>query len=110
MQNQRLATCISTVKIQVQQSAWVAKGMSCGEIAQQDLVGEVERGKGLIKMRRCATADEHGFDTWLMQRPREGKVRLRIAGALCDLLEPCEPLIRRVMKIDLLMPRDHLEA
>ena len=63
MQNQRLATRISTVKIQVQQSAWMAKGMSCGEIAQQDLVGEIESGKGLIEMRRCATSDEHGFDT-----------------------------------------------
>ena len=110
MQNQRLATCISIVKIQVQQSAWMAKGMSCGEIAQQDLVGEIERGKGLIEMRRCATSDEHGFDTWLMQRPREGEVRLRVPGAPGDGFEPCEPLIGQVMKIDLLMPRDHLEA
>ncbi len=110
MQNQRLATCISTVKIQVQQSAWMAKGMSCGEIAQQDLVGEIERGKGLIEMRRCATSDEHGFDTWLMQRPRESEMRLRVPGAPGDGFEPCESMIGGVVKIDLLMARNDLEA
>ena len=61
-------------------------------------------------MRRRATANEHGVDARLMQSPRQREMRLRMPGALRDGFEPCEALIRRVMKIDILMPRNDFEA
>ena len=53
-------------------------------------------------MRRRASTDQHGVDARLMQSPRKSELGLRVAGALRDGFEPCESLIRRLMKIDLL--------
>ena len=61
-------------------------------------------------MRGRATADEHGVDARLMQSPRQREKGLRVAGTLRDGFEPRKALIRRVMKIDVLMPRNDFEA
>ena len=61
-------------------------------------------------MRGRAAADEHGVDARLMQSPRQREMCLRVPGALRDGFEPCEALIGRVVKIDLLMAGDDIEA
>lgn len=81
-----------------------------GEITQNGLIREIECREGLVNVRRCATADQRASNAWLMQRPRDREMGLRVAGALGDGFKPRKALIRRVMKIDLLMPGDDLEA
>ena len=74
------------------------------------LIGKFERRKGLIQVRWRASTDEHGVDARLMQGPHKRKMRLRMPAALCDGFELRETLIRCVMKIDVLMSRNDLEA
>lgn len=45
-----------------------------------------------------------------MQSPRKREMCLRIPGAFRDRFKSCEPLIGDFMKINLLVPRNDLEA